>query len=132
MSEQLQLREFYRLRIDLAETGGSIFDLQSAAIYLFPRYAKEGRARFAAGMAIEATLTKGERVLFLSWLRRNGLLHLLDNKGSYDDGPRGKGKGRRQKKYAEKGYPPGRKGLPVVAEPERGTETLFRTDDEGL
>lgn len=132
MSEQIQLREFYHLRIDLAETGGSIFDLQSVAIYLFKRYGKEGRARFAAGMAIEATLTKTERDAFLRWLRYNGLIHLLDNPKSYDDGPRGKGKGRRQKTYAEKGRPPGRKSLPTVAKPDSRTAPLFGADDEGL
>jgi len=129
---QLELREFYRLRIDLAETGGSIFDLQAVSIYLLLRYAKDGRARFAAGMAIEASLTKEERRLFLNWLRRNGLLRLLDNPGSYDDGPRGKGKGRRQEKYAAKGYPTGRKSLPDVARSDGGTAPLFEPDDEGL
>ena len=131
MSEQLQLRESYHMRIDLAPMG-SIFDLQSTAIYLLPRYANEGRARFVEGMAIEVTLTKAERARFLSWLRRNGLIHLLDNKGSYDQGPRGRGKGRRQEKYAEKGYPTGRKSLPTVARSDSRTASLFGADDEGL
>jgi hypothetical protein len=132
VTEQLELREWYRMRIDLAETGGSIFDLQSVSIYLLKRYANQGRAQFCAGMAIETRLTKKERKLFLGWLRRNGLLHLLDNKQSYDDGQRGKGKGRRRERYAKEGHQPGRKSLPAVAKPDTGTESLFHPDDEGI
>ena len=129
----MELREFYRLRIDLAKTGGSIFDLQSVAIYLFTRYGKEQRARFAAGMAIEVMLTKQERVLFLGWLRRNGLAHLLDNPGSYDDGRRGKGKERRQRKdVKERVTKPGRKGVSRVAQPDRGATAYLFPDDEGI
>jgi hypothetical protein len=131
MSEQLELRGFYRMHIDLAETGGSIFDLRSVSVYLLHRYGAAGRARFA-GIGIQALLTKAEREAFLRWLRYNGLIHLLDNPKSYDDGPRGKGKGRRQELYAKKGRPAGRKSLPGVAQSDTRTAPLFGPDDPGM
>lgn len=133
MTEQLELREWYPMRIELPEKGGSLFDLRDVSIYLLTRYAKEGRARFAAGMALEFRLTRNERRLFLSWLRRNGLIHLLDYPGSYDDGPRGKGKGRRQEQYGKEGpHQPGRKSVPGMAGIDGGATPLFGDDDPGI
>jgi hypothetical protein len=131
MTGQLELHEFYRMRIDLGAKA-SIFDLEPVAVYLLARYAKEGRARFDGGAAMEARLTKRERDLFLDWLRRNGLIRLLDNPGSHDDGRRGKGKGRRQEQYGKEGTKPGRKSVRRVAQPDWGATPLFRPDDEGL
>jgi hypothetical protein len=127
-ANQLDLQAWYHVCI-AAEEGGSIFDLQAVAIYLLPRYAREGRAWFGAGMSVHGRLNKKERELFLEFLRRNQLSYMLDHKESSDDGRRKKGKNDALTTQNE--TQPGRRSLSQVAGIDWSRTPLFGDPDQG-